>query len=86
MIIALSNENLLEDFLYQHEIETALVITKHEKKAVYEKLGIEIMSKGEYYIIVDPPVGSYAGIRGWMWVNGELRDLNAPDVLSNRSE
>lgn len=79
MVISITNNTLLKDFLIKHEIETALIVkgplSKAQMQDLHQKLGLVSLANGDFIIFVDPPLANYSDIRGWYWANNKLMDV-----------
>lgn len=79
MVISVTNNTLVKQFLLEHKVEFALVVkgplSKDELQNLHNQLGLTSSANGDYIIFVDPPIGRYDGIRGWLWQGGTLMDI-----------
>jgi hypothetical protein len=80
MVISVTKDTLVKQFLIEHNIELALVVTgplkKEDLTKLHRDLDLTTMANGDYVIFVDPPIANYEGIRGWLWANDTLMDIS----------
>lgn len=79
MILQISIETLLTEFLTQHDYDNALIvpgpISVEERAYICKVLDIPTFrANGDYNIFTKIPVGAL-NIRGWLWENRALVEI-----------